>query len=341
MTDNRKLNKAIREKRDEFYTLYSDIENEIHAYLAFNGNLFAGKTVLCPCDDPDRSNFTAFFVANFENLGLKKLVSTCYVKNGNGKILEKTGHSERRTSLNGDGNFNSVELTRFRDEADFIITNPPFSLFREFMNWIFTGKVKFSVICNKNCVTFKEISPQIKNNEIWSGYRAWAGGMWFETVDDNNADKEINGVRLKNIPSIWLTNIGHNRRYEPIRLLSMEENLIRNPKLKEKHAYVKYDNYNAIEVPETKAIPNNYGGVMGVPISFLDKFNANQFEIIGATESEGSGFSGDLWTDPKGVKQACVNKKKVYKRVFVRLNYKTKPPEAGASISALFNTGLK
>lgn len=281
MATNIKLNKAIQAKNDEFYTQYKDIANEINAYLSFDNNLFAGKTILCPCDNPDWSNFTAFFIDNFEKLRLKELISTCYIKGGQGKILRKTALQENWGTLTSNGSFDSMEVTELRDMADYIITNPPFSLFRNFMTWVWDGKVKFAVICNKNCVTFKEIFPKIQANELWSGYRAWAGGMWFETLDDNDVDKIEDGIKLKNVSAIWLTNIEHNRRYEPLPLLSMEQNLLKHPKLKNKQAYIRYDNYNAIEVPETKAIPSNYSGVMGVPISFLDKFNPNQFEIIG------------------------------------------------------------
>lgn len=318
MATNNKLNKAMKAKNDEFYTQYQDIEKEIQAYLSFNKDLFVGKTVLCPCDDSDWSNFTKYFLDNFDRLGLKELISTCYIKDSKGKILRKTKNSEINSLLSSNGDFKSEELAKLRDDADFIITNPPFSLFREFMAWVFGGQTKFAVICNKNCVTFKEIFPKIKNNELWSGYRAWAGGMWFKTIDENDVDKVENGVNLKNVSAIWLTNIEHNRRYEPIPLLSKEQNLLIYPKLKEKKAYFHYDNYSAIEIPETKAIPNDYDGIMGVPISFLDKFNPHQFEILGATESEGKGFSCGIWLSTSGVSQACINQQKVYKRVFIR-----------------------
>ncbi|QKG30270.1 adenine-specific methyltransferase EcoRI family protein [Campylobacter sp. RM16187] len=318
MATNQKLNKAMQAKNDEFYTRKADIEVEIQAYLEFNPSLFVGKIILCPCDDPTWSNFTAYFVENFEKLGLKELISTCYVQNGKGKILRKTARNTDLAFLNGDGDFRSDELVSLRDQADFIVTNPPFSLFRDFIAWIMDGKKQFAVICNKNCVTFKEVFPKIKANEIWSGYRSWAGGMWFETIDENDVDKVENGVKLKNVSSIWLTNIEHNRRYDPIALYEKEENLLKYPSLKEKNAYIKYDNYDAIEIPLTKAIPRNYKGIMGVPISFLDKFNPCQFELIGATESEGKGFSNGLWISSSGIAQACVNQQRVYKRVFVR-----------------------
>lgn len=318
MATNQKLNKAIQAKKDEFYTQKVDIEMEIQAYLEFNGDLFVGKTILCPCDDPEWSKFTEYFIENFERLGLKELISTCYSKNDKGKILRKTAEKSEFSFLNGDGDFRSNELILLRDQSDFIITNPPFSLFRDFMDWITSGKKQFAVICNKNCVTFKEIFPKIQANEVWSGFRPWAGGMWFETKHDD-VDKVVDGINMKNIPSIWLTNIEHNRRYEPIPLYEIEENLSKHPSLKEKNAYVKYDNYEAIEIPFTKAIPLNYKGIMGVPISFLDKFNPCQFELIGATESEGKGFSNGIWVSSSGIAQACINQQRVYKRVFIRI----------------------
>ena len=320
MATNNKLNKAIQAKNDEFYTQYQDIEKEIQAYLAFNSDLFADKTVLCPCDDPEWSNFTAFFIENFEKFGLKELVSTCYSKDGRGKILRKTRNGKELALLNGNGDFNSDELIHIRDKADYIITNPPFSLFREFMAWVFGGKARFAVVCNKNCVTFKEIFPKIKSNEIWSGYRAWAGGMWFKTIDESDVDRVENGVNLKNVSAIWLTNIEHSRRYEPLPLLSMEQNLRKYPKLKDKQAYIQYDNYNAIEVPETKAIPCDYDGVMGVPISFLDKFDPNQFQIIGMDADIKNGNLSDLVVnDWEGkLDRGYINGERKYSRLLIQ-----------------------
>lgn len=320
MATNSKLNKAIQVKNDEFYTQYLDIEKEIQAYLEFNPNLFTDKTVLCPCDDPSWSNFTAYFVRNFDKLGLKELISTCYSQNGKGKILCKTVDKTDSFFLNGNGDFRSDELVALRNQADFIITNPPFSLFRDFMAWIMDANNQFAVICNKNCVTFKEIFPKIKGNEIWSGYRAWAGGMWFETIDETDVDKVENGVNLKNVSSIWLTNIEHNRRYEPIPLLSMEENLLKYPNLKDKKAYIQYDNYNAIEIPETKAIPSDYDGVMGVPISFLDKFDPNQFQIIGIDTDIKNGVLSDLiMNDWEGkLDRGYINGERKYSRLLIQ-----------------------
>lgn len=320
MAANDKLNRAIKLKNDEFYTQYADIEKEIQSYLDFNPQLFFGKTILCPCDNPMLSNFTKYFVENFNRLGLKKLISCCYLKDEKGILLIKTIDNTSMSLLNENGDFRSSELIQFRNEADFIITNPPFSLFCEFINWIFNANIKFSIICNKNCITFKEVFPKIKNNEVWSGYRSWSGGMWFQTIDKNNIDKIQNGLELKNIPAIWLTNIEYNRNFKYIPLFSMKENLIKYPKLKDKDAYVQYDNYNAIEIPEVRAIPNDYHGIMGVPISFLDKFNPNQFKIIGMDIDVKSGILSELaipdWTGK--LDSGYVNGKRKYSRLLVQ-----------------------
>jgi hypothetical protein len=351
-SSNKNLHKAKDSKNDEFYTQYFDIEKEMNAYLECDSDVFRGKSILLPCDDPEWSNFTKYFAQNFELLGLRKLISTSYApeskkidayvptlfemndaqydneksqkcgkifilnedKSGDGKIdINDLGW----TYLKGDGDFRSAEIKKLRDEADIIITNPPFSLFREFLTWIVEANKKFVLIANKNCITYKEVFPLIKNNMIWSGKTEWSGGMWFETVKIEDVDMVKEGVNMKNVSSIWLTNLDHGRRHQPLQLMTMADNLKFNKKLKGKNAYVKYDNYDAIEVPFTEAIPSDYDGVMGVPISFLDKYNPDQFEIIGATESEGKGFSMGLWKIESRVSQPLVNNCKVYKRLFV------------------------
>lgn len=171
MNKNGNLIKSKKSKKDEFYTRYADIEQEMNAYLAFDDNLFKEKTVLCPCDNPNWSNFTAYFAENFEKIGLKKLVSTCYTKDGKGKIFRKTKQREKLALLSSDGDFRSDEVRKLRDSADIIVTNPPFSLFREFIAWVMEGGKKFAVVGNKNCVTYKEVFPLIKANKIWSGNR--------------------------------------------------------------------------------------------------------------------------------------------------------------------------
>ncbi len=353
---NKNLSAAKNAKNDEFYTQYSDIQAEINAYIEYDPDVFKGKTILLPCDDPEWSNFTKFFAQNFENFGLKKLISTSYaieskrIKNWeptlfetenpnydadrsktNGKIfvLERdVNHSGKIDIedlewqyLEGDGDFRSDEVKRLRDEADIIITNPPFSLFREFLAWLIESENKFVIIGNKNSVTYKEVFPLIKDNKLWSGKTEWSGGMWFETKYKDDVDKVVNGVDMKNIASIWLTNIDHGRRHQPLQLMTMSDN-IKFSKHKEVkgHEYQRYDNYDAIEIPFTDAIPSDYDGVMGVPISFLDKYCPEQFEILGATESEGKGFSNGLFDNLYTITQPLIDGVRVYKRIFIRKN---------------------
>ena len=335
MADNTTLGNAKAAKNDEFYTQYHDIEIEINAYLEYNPELFRGKTVLLPCDDPEWSNFTKFFAQRFETLGLKKLISTSYAPDAkkakygimpslfpseeaaqqfdkskwqtHGKIfvLERDVTGDGRIDyqdiewnyLEGDGDFRSQEVCKLRDEADFIITNPPFSLFREFMAWIMEAGKHFIVIANKNCVTYKEIFPLIMKNKIWVGKTPMSTDLLFEIPekmanDFINSSKEgskykiINGKVLGRSTSVWLTNIEHGRRHQPLSLMTMGENLkfSRHKEIKGLKYYL-YDNYDAIEVPFTDAIPSDYEGVMGVPISFLDKYCPEQFEIVGITKT--------------------------------------------------------
>lgn len=356
------LSNAKRAKQDEFYTQYSDIEKEINAYLEFDPHVFRDKTILLPCDDPEWSNFTKYFAQNFDRFGLKKLISTSFAAESKnytgfyqptlfetsspkfdqtktaikGKIFtlssDTTGDREINiddlewTYLSGDGDFRSEEVSQLRDEADIIITNPPFSLFREFLAWIIEAEKQFAIIGNMNAVTYKEVFPLLKENKIWLGPSIRSGDREFQVPDaypldaagwrvDSNGNKflRIKGVR-------WFTNLDHGRRHQPLPLMSMQDNLrySRHKEIKGKAAYDRYDNYDAIEVPFTDAIPCDYPGVMGVPISFLDKYNPDQFEILGATESEGRGFSNGLWDENSKVAQALVNKKRVYKRLFIR-----------------------
>ena len=222
--------------------------------------------------------------------------------------------------LEGDGDFRSEEVTALRDEADMVITNPPFSLFREFMAWLIAGDVEFAVIGNKNAITYKEIFPFIMNNGLWSGATPWSGGKWFELpLGAEKVDAYENETPMGNVPSIWLTNIEHGRRHQPLTLMTMEENTrFSSHKEIKGIGYKEYDNYDAIEVPFTIAIPSDYDGVMGVPISFLDKYNPDQFEILGATESEGKGFSNGIWDATSGTAQPLVNDERRYKRIFIR-----------------------
>ena len=326
---NKNLHNAKNSKNDEFYTQYTDIQKEVDAYLEYNPNVFRDKTILLPCDDPEWSNFTKFFVQNFEKFGLKKLISTCYTNTKNncqadlfendclqnfnlhGKILilTKDNLNSKWQYLKGDGDFRSDEIKALRDESDFIITNPPFSLFREFVSWIFETDKKFLIIGNKNCITYKEIFPLFKNNLLWSGRTEWSGGLWFETTNNDDVDKIIDNKKMKNVSAFWLTNIDHGRRHQPLQLMSMADNIKFNKKLKGKE-YQKYDNYDAIEVPYTDAIPSDYEGIMGVPISFLDKYCPEQFEIKGL----------DRYVDdnPKYGHRFTINQKETYARILIR-----------------------
>ena len=344
MADNTTLGNAKAAKNDEFYTQYHDIEIEINAYLEYNPDLFRGKTVLLPCDDPEWSNFTKFFAQRFETLGLKKLISTSYAPDAKkakygimpslfpaeeeapqfdkdkwqtrGKIfvLERdlTGdgridyHDIEWNYLEGDGDFRSQEVCKIRDEADFIITNPPFSLFREFMAWIMEAEKQFSVIGNMNSITYKEIFPLIKDNKIWLGNGFNAGNAFFETP---NAQKYGDGVLQSNglvkfRNCCWFTNIEHGRRHQPLSLMTMEENIkfSRHKIIKERKGYIHYENYDAIEVPFTDAIPSDFDGVMGVPSSFLEKYCPEQFEIVGCADGD-SGRKLGLKPYPRELKK--------------------------------------
>ncbi len=335
---NEKLSKAKNAKFDEFYTQYEDIQKEVNAYIEYNANVFKDKIVLLPCDDPEWSNFTRFFAQNFESLGLKKLISTSYAyasKNfkgpyqlslfeekspkfdktktkSRGKIftLSKDTNSSGKVDINdlewsymkGDGDFRSEEVIKLRDEADIIVTNPPFSLFSEFLSWTLDAKKKFLIIGNKSIIGWRDIFPLFKTNEIWSGKTEWSGGLWFETKNSFDVDKVINGVNMKNIPACWFTNIDHGRRHQPLQLMTMADNIkfSKHKEVREK-GYQKYDNYDAIEIPYTDAIPKDYEGVMGVPISFLEKYNPEQFELIALGNSRENFTPNKDYINPKKV----------------------------------------
>lgn len=329
---NASLTAAKNAKNDEFYTQYHDIEREINAYLDFNPDTFRGKTVLLPCDDPEWSNFTLFFAQHFEVLGLKKLISTSYAAESKlyktpyqpslfeqsapqfdpaktsvrGKIFVLDGdvdgdgiidfHDIKWQYLEGDGDFRSREVTALRDEADIIVTNPPFSLFREFLAWIVAANKKCLMIGNTNAITYKEVFPLIKENKLWLGATGFATDMVFGvpegTVVSEAYKKKAermgyvgNYTRLGN--SCWFTNLDHGRRHQPLILMTEADN-VRYSRHKEIRGagYAHYDNYDAIEVPYVDAIPSDYDGAMGVPITFLDKYCPEQFEILGITDRQ-------------------------------------------------------
>ena len=323
---NTNLNKAKREKNDEFYTQLRDIEKEMQAYLDYDPDVFRDKTVLLPCDDPTWSNFTKYFAERFETLGLKKLISTSYATDGgNGKVFVLDGENELQWGyLTGDGDFRSAEVTALRDEADIVITNPPYSLFREFMAWLVEGDVEFAVIGNSNAITYKEIFPLIQDNKMWLGQPVPRGSMWF-TIPDNMVDsiskrdktcfRIEDGQAQARRPACWFTNIEHGRRHEPLRLMSMKENQKYNKQIiANANSYKQYDNYDAIEVPVVAGIPNDYAGVMGVPISFLDKYCPEQFEIVGCSYNYGRPEGWDESISMSGT----IDGNSVYKRILIR-----------------------
>ena len=323
---NKTLTKAKAAKNDEFYTQFYDIETEMEAYLDYNRDVFRGKTVLLPCDDPEWSNFTRYFAQNFEALGLKKLISTSFAPESktykcgyqlslfetespkfdkdktktHGKIFvlteDTTGDGVINLDdlqwdyLDGDGDFRSEEVTKLRDEADIIVTNPPFSLFKEFVAWIMEANKEFVIIGNQNAITYKEIFPLLMNNEIWLGNGFKGGNAFFRVVEDRDYasgvyDKTTGLVKFRNC--CWFTNIDHGRRHQPLRLMTEAEN-IRFSKHKEIKGigYQKYENYDAIEVNYCDAIPSDYDGVMGVYSTFFDKYCPEQFEIVGMCENK-------------------------------------------------------
>ena len=376
MADNASLGAAKSAKNDEFYTQYSDIEAEMNAYVEYDPDVFRDKTILLPCDDPEWSNFTKYFAANFERFGLKKLISTSYAKGaGNqqltlfemesplydealhetrGKLFtltrDKDGSGNIDTDdiefsgyLEGDGDFRSAEVCKLRDEADIIITNPPFSLFREFLGWIMEAGKRFVIIGNQNAITYKEVFPLLKENQAWLGYSIHSGDRKFNVPDDYPLQAAGCGIdddgrkfiRVKGVR--WFTNIDHGGRHEPLQLDTMAHNLKFNKKLKKKFEseygsleYPHYDNYDAIEVPFTECIPSDYDEAMGVPITFMDKYNPEQFEIVGSYNNsnqqdkakEGYVLSADTPTIINGEEKTwngpVVNKMPLYKRIVIR-----------------------
>ena len=326
MAGNTNLVAAKAAKNDEFYTQWNDIESEMQAYLEYNPDVFRDKTILLPCDDPDRSNFTKYFAERFEQLGLKKLISTsCAADGGNGKVFVLEGENGPQWGyLAGCGDFRSEEVTALRDEADMVITNPPFSLFREFVEWLIEGDVEFAAIGNMNAVTYKEIFPLIKENKVWLGC---GNNMWFEVPaiypENKNEKFTKEGSRIIPVYSKWFTNIQHGRKNEPLKLMTMDDNLRYNKRIMgSPNSYKNYDNYDAIEVPFVSGIPSGYEGVMGVPLSFLDKHNPEQFEILGSQRWGKSQELLDVYTGdvvpPENDKKTLINGKETYDRIFIR-----------------------
>jgi Adenine-specific methyltransferase EcoRI len=372
---NRSLHIARSEKQDEFYTQYADIQKEVTAYTDFNPNAFRGKIVYCNCDDPFESNFFKYFAANFNRLGLKKLITTSYDGspiaggqltfgeytegnsdrqkpkaiaieveqvtdlNGDGSVgiddvklfLEQNPHN--RTTLIGGGDFRSAECIELLKQADIVATNPPFSLFREFVTQLVEHKKKFLIVGSKNAITYKEIFPLIRNSTLWLGAGFANGNAYFSIPNSANRDfahgvydPTTGLVKFRNVG--WFTNIDHGRRHERLPLMTMADNLrfSKHKEIKNKSAYDHYDNYDAIEVPFTDAIPSDYTGAMGVPITFLDRYNPEQFEILGITDRENnSGLKTKDYTAADAPKYGDLNRRGVvrvgneYKLIYARL----------------------
>lgn len=319
MARNTGLNQANKQKKDEFYTQLSDIENEVRHYKPH----FRGKTVLCNCDDPRVSNFFFYFAMNFEALGLRRLITTCY-KNQDADLFSRND-SEQAVwleywgdkngnrvpdpeeigikPLQGDGDFRSQECIELLKQADIVVTNPPFSLFREYLAQLIEYGKQFLIIGNMNAVTYKEVFPLVQANKLWFGASIHSGDREFGVPPDyplNAAGWRIDEqgnkfIRVKGVR--WFTNMDYPHRHEPLILYRTY-----SPEL-----YPEYDNYPAINVEKTVDIPVDYDGIMGVPISFLDKYCPEQFEIVG------NEYTLDIESG-----RGYINGKRKYSRIFIR-----------------------
>ena len=336
---NRGLGAAKAAKKDEFYTQYVDIQKEVEAYLEFDPDTFRSKVVYCNCDDPFESNFFKYFAANFNKLGLKKLITTSYdgspiagqttlfpeYDEGNGKrqkpkaiavILDRVKDEDgdgaanvtdvelflkrnkaARKALRGfdryaGGDFRSPECIALLKEADIVVTNPPFSLFKEYVAQLVEHEKKFLIIGNMQAITYLEIFPLIKDNKLWLGVSISSGDREFRVPDSyplNAAGSRIdeNGAKYIRVKGVrWFTNLDHGRRHQRLECMTIADNLrfSKHKEIRGKTEYARYVNFDAIEVSFGDAIPSDYQGIMGVPISFLDKYNPDQFEIVGNSD---------------------------------------------------------
>ena len=328
---NLNLRSAKTDKKDEFYTQLSDIEKELKHYK----NHFKDKVVLCNCDDPRVSNFFHFFSYNFEKFGLKKLIATCYKsqdsdlfsQNNSERAIyleytgDKNGNNVPDVSeigikhLQGDGDFRSKECIELLKQADIVVTNPPFSLFREYVAQLVEHKKKFVIIGNLNALTYRDIFKLIKEDKLWFGHSIHSGDREFRVPQDyplnaagSRVDEDGNKyIRVKGVR--WFTNLDYTERHEDLLLYKTY-----NPE-----EYPTYDNYEAINVNVTKEIPMDYPGVMGVPITYIDKYNPDQFEILGMASS--AGYNAEIVGIPfMGDKDArpLINGKNTYARVFIK-----------------------
>ena len=363
MAGNKSLNAAAAAKQDEFYTQITDIEKELRHYRKH----FAGKTILCNCDDPFESNFFKYFVLNFNRLGLAKLIATCYAgspivytqmnlfgepeevvqaerekkpykvevtqvydTSGDGGVdmldvaeLFRTGKNALKL-LEGDGDFRSPECLALLDEADIVVTNPPFSLFREYVATLMAYNKKFIIIGNKNAITYKEIFPLLQGNLMWLGAKPMGGSLWFQTPDgfSKKSDKVVDGIKLTEVPCCWFTNLDIKKRHEQMILV----------KRYDPDAYLRYANFDAIEVSATADIPCDYAGLMCVPITFLDKYNPDQFEIVGSSKDLGKPMKdvAEKGTYLAGGPRFYIKQKNgdyLYKRLYDRIVIRNLHPE--------------
>ena len=319
MAKNTNLTDAKKAKNDEFYTRIEDIEKELKHYKDF----FRGKVVFCNCGDAIHHNFGKYFSMNFEHLGLKKLICTSFEMDGShGKVAiyegNKNGNyitdSDEWTTykLEGNGDFRSAECVELLKQSDVVVSNPPFSLFREYVAQLMEYGKKFLIIGNMNAITYKEIFPLIKDNKIWLGVSIKSGDRKFYVPDNyplnaSGCGIDENGKRFIRVKGVrWFTNIEDANCNLPLDLYKKY-----NPK-----DYPKYDNYDAINVNKTKDIPMDYDGVMGVPITFLDKYCPTQFEIVGLTSSSRECTYGQLIGN--ATTRAMIGGKKIYARILIR-----------------------
>lgn len=364
---NSNVSAARGAKNDEFYTQWADIEREMNAYLEYDPDVFRDKVILLPCDDPEWSNFTKYFALHFVEFGLKKLISTSFAPDSNpaGQFYAPTlfetadpKFDATKTRLNGkkfvlepndiggdgvvniddlrweylrgNGDFKGAEVTALRDEADIIITNPPFSLFREFVTWLLESGKRFAVIGHQNAITYTEVFPSIRDNRIWLGKGFPGNATHFGSPYDDTAtatDRREGMIRVSGVQ--WFTNIDHGRRHEPLQLMTMADNFRFNKRLIKKldgeGEYQRYENFDAIDVPYTDAIPSDFAGMMGVPITFLNRHNPDQFEIVGNGEGHlaaalgvaplGPEFIGSEGRTKLGIART---KQAVFKRIVIR-----------------------
>ena len=320
MCKNSNLHAAKIAKNDEFYTQLADVEKEVKHYKDF----FKGKKVLCNCNDDKWSAFFKYFTMNFEHLGLKQLVCISYNENGHGMKYTYNGDLNNNRmaddmeiveqQLNSNGSYSSDECIELLKECDVVVTNPPFSLFRDFVALLIQYNKKFLIIGNGNAVTYKEIFPLIKENKMWIGHKSFSGGIDFIAGDnyDNSKCKhpkyDDKGNTIINVMmSVWFTNIPHNKRNQPLDLFKKY-----NPT-----EYPKYDNYDAIECSKTANIPMDYDGVIGVPITFLDKYCPTQFEIVGITENSDM-ISFIYKPNCSKYDRPYINGKRMYSRLLIK-----------------------